>query len=108
MRDGQGTIEGTCAISQLKGALVGIGTSILLIAVGAILRFAVSVNDKLGGISVNWHVVGDILMVVGAIGLVLSIMWMTVWARGGARRTVVDDSVPVRRERVVEDRYEAP
>jgi hypothetical protein len=86
---------------------VGIGTSILLIAVGAIMRFAVSVDDKLGGVSVNWHIVGDILMIVGAIGLVLSIMWMTVWARGN-RTTVVDDSVPVRRERVVEDRYEAP
>jgi hypothetical protein len=87
---------------------VGIGTSILLIAVGAILRFAVSVNDKLGGISVNWHVVGDILMIVGAIGLVLSIMWMTMWSRDSRRTTVVDDSAPVRRERVVEDRYEAP
>ena len=87
---------------------MGIGTSILLIAVGAILRFAVAVDDKLGGISVNWHIVGDILMIVGAIGLVLSIMWMTMWSRSTSRTTVVDDSVPVRRERVVEDRYEAP
>ena len=59
---------------------MGIGTSILLIAVGAMMRFAVSVDDKLGGVSVDWHVVGGILMVVGVIGLVLSVMWMTVWA----------------------------
>ena len=85
-----------------------IGTSILLIAVGAILRFAVSVDSKIGGVSVNWHVVGDILMIVGAIGLVLSLMWTSIWARNAGRTTVVDDSVPVRRERVVEDRYEAP
>src|SRR5262249_32104194 len=109
MGDGRGTIEGTLCDSPAEGAIVGIGTSILLIAVGAILRFAVSIHDELGGVSVNWHIVGDVLMLVGAIGLVLSIMWMTVWAHGGGRTTtVVDESAPVRRERVVDDRYEAP
>src|SRR3954468_16809736 len=108
MRDRPGTIEDTCAISQLKGAIVGIGTSILLAAVGAILRFAVSLYSKIGGVSVNWHVVGDILMIVGAIGLVVSLMWSSIWARSGARTTVSDESVPVRRERVVDDLYEAP
>jgi hypothetical protein len=87
---------------------MGVGTSILLIAVGAILRFAVSVHDKLGSVSVNWHIVGDVLMIVGAIGLVFSLLYMTMWSRGSTRTTVVDDSVPVRRERVIDDRYEAP
>jgi hypothetical protein len=94
--------------TQRKGAIMGIGTSILLIAVGAILRFAVSVHDKVGSVSVNWHIVGDVLMVVGAIGLVFSLLYMTMWSRGSARTTVVDDSAPVRRERVIDDRYEAP
>lgn len=75
---------------------MGIGTSVLLAAVGAILRFAVSVDSTIGGVSVNWHVVGDILMIVGAVGLVVSLLWSSMWARGSARTTVV------------EDRYEAP
>jgi hypothetical protein len=62
---------------------LGIGTSILLIAVGAILRFAVSVHTT--GFSI--HTIGVILMVVGVVGLVISLLWMTIWAdrtrRGG-------------------------
>ena len=83
---------------------MGIGTSIFLIAVGAILAFAVDVNTS----AVDLHTVGWILMIVGAIGLVASLLYTTMWTRGTARTTAVDDSVPVRRERVVEDRYEAP
>ncbi len=69
-----------------------IGTSILLIAVGAILKFAVSAS--ISGVSLA--TVGVILMVVGVIGLLLSILMMTIWAdragRGGAvvRDTYVD------------------
>jgi hypothetical protein len=55
---------------------MGIGTSILLIAVGAIMRFAVSVHSP--GFSI--HTAGVILMIVGIVGLVLSLFWMTVWA----------------------------
>jgi sulfite exporter TauE/SafE len=55
---------------------VGIGTSILLIAVGAILRFAVSVHTS----GFNIHTIGVILMVVGVIGLLISLLWMTIWA----------------------------
>ena len=43
------------------------GTSILLIAVGAILRFAVHVSAS--GLSI--HTIGVILMIVGAVGGVL-------------------------------------
>lgn len=55
---------------------MGIGTSLLLIAVGAILRFAVSVTAH----GFNIHSIGIILMVVGIVGLLISLMWMTVWA----------------------------
>jgi hypothetical protein len=75
---------------------VGIGTSIFLIAVGAILKYAVTADVE--GIDVN--VVGVILMVVGAIGIVLSLLWMTIWA--DRRRRVAADDGTVVRDRVVE------
>ena len=74
---------------------MGIGTSILLIAVGAILKYAVTAH--VSGVDVN--TVGVILMVVGAAGLVLSLLWMTIWA-DRRRGAVVGE--PVARERVVE------
>lgn len=52
------------------------GTSLLLIAVGAILRFAVHVHTK----GFNLHTVGLILMIVGVVGFLISLFWMTVWA----------------------------
>ena len=64
---------------------MGIGTSLLLIAVGAILRFAVSVHTS--GFSI--HTIGVILMVVGAVGLVITLLWMTLWADRTRRRDVV-------------------
>jgi len=60
---------------------VSIGASIVLIAVGAILRFAVALRSSFAGASVNWHIVGDILMAVGIVGLIISIIWMTTVAR---------------------------
>ena len=60
---------------------MGIGTSIFLIAVGAILKFAVTTT--VSGISLA--TVGVILMVVGALGLVLSILAMTLWADRAGR-----------------------
>lgn len=53
-----------------------LGTSLLLIAVGAILRFGVSVTTK----GFNLHTVGIILMIVGAVGVVLALFWMTAWS----------------------------
>jgi membrane-bound ClpP family serine protease len=50
-----------------------IGASLLLIAVGAILRFAVTVNNPHG---FNIHTAGVILMIVGAIGLIVTAIWM--------------------------------
>jgi hypothetical protein len=63
-----------------------IGTSIFLIAVGAILKFAV--HTHVSGVSLQ--TIGVILMVVGAIGLVLSFLWLTMW-RDRRRDVVVDD-----------------
>jgi protein-S-isoprenylcysteine O-methyltransferase Ste14 len=75
---------------------MGIGTSIFLIAVGAILKFAV--HASVSGLSLQ--TVGVILMVVGVLGLVLSFVWLTA-ARNRRRDVVVDDR---RRDVVVDDR----
>ena len=70
---------------------MAIGTSILLIAGGAVLRFAVSVTTS--GFSI--HTIGVILMIVGAVGLLLSLLWMTVWAdRMNRPRGYADPRVP--------------
>ncbi len=49
-----------------------LGTSIFLIAVGAILRYAVTAT--VSGLSLT--TIGLILMIVGAVGLVLSLLYM--------------------------------
>ncbi|MGH2918811.1 MAG: DUF6458 family protein [Solirubrobacteraceae bacterium] len=67
---------------------MGIGTSIFLIALGAILKFAVTAS--VSGISLA--TVGVILMVVGIVGLAISLLWLMQAQRG----TVVA------RDRVVE------
>jgi Domain of unknown function (DUF6458) len=51
-----------------------IGAALVLLAVGAILRFAIATTATHG---VDLRAVGDILMIVGAIGLIL---WLIVWA----------------------------
>jgi hypothetical protein len=71
---------------------MGIGVSLILIAVGAILTWAV--NATVSGLDIN--TVGVILMIVGAIGLILSLMFWSSWGGVGAgatRRTTttVDD-----------------
>lgn len=58
---------------------MGIGTSISLIAIGAIMRYAVSATTT--GFSI--HTAGLILMVLGVVGLVISLIWMTTVSRRG-------------------------
>lgn len=70
---------------------MGIGTSIFLIALGAILRFAVSVTTK----GFNIHSIGVILIVVGIVGLLISLLWMTVWSDRRRRDVVAYDREPV-------------
>jgi hypothetical protein len=60
---------------------MGIGVSVFLLAVGAILTFAL--NAEVSGIDLD--TVGIILMVVGVIGLLMSMMFWSTW--GGFNRT---------------------
>lgn len=64
---------------------MGITTSLLLVAAGAIMRFAVTAQAS--GFSV--HTVGVILMIVGIVGAILSIGFWASWG-GFGRRTVVE------------------
>ena len=71
-----------------------IGAAIFLIAAGAILRFGITTVSTHG---FSIHSIGDILMVVGVLGVVL---WLLVWspwaARVRSRRTVYREEAPVR------------
>lgn len=79
---------------------MGIGVSLILIAVGAVLAFAVHVTTT--GFNVN--TIGYILLVVGAVGALISLVFWSSWGGvGGARRTVVDEGPVSRRRTVVED-----
>jgi len=73
---------------------MGIPVSILLIALGAILAFAVTGNAS----GIDIHTVGWILMAAGLVGLVLSMIMWDSWAGGGyfgrRRRTVAYDAPP--------------
>ena len=60
---------------------MGITVSLLMIAVGAIMRFAVTVE----GNGFNVGTVGMILMIVGAIGAVLSVAFWASWGGFGHR-----------------------
>lgn len=69
---------------------MGLGVSLLLIAAGAILAFAV--NTTVSGVDVQ--TVGWILLVVGIVGGVLSMIFWSSWGGvGGATRrtTYVED-----------------
>jgi hypothetical protein len=60
---------------------VGIGVSLILIAVGAILIWAVGIT-----------VIGWILLAVGALGILLSLIFWSSWGgMGGRRETVVEE-----------------
>ena len=73
---------------------MGISVSLILIAVGAILTWAVTATTS--GIEIG--TVGVILMIVGAAGLVLSLIFWSSWGGFATRRhttTVVhDDALP--------------
>ncbi|MER5455290.1 DUF6458 family protein [Micromonospora sp. NPDC002389] len=77
---------------------MGIGTSVFLLALGAILAFAV--NASIGGLDLD--VVGWILMAAGVLGLIMTTL---VWGR---RRQVVTTKQPAEYRRVEERRDVAP
>jgi hypothetical protein len=71
---------------------MGIGVSILLIAAGAILTWGVTAEVE--GLDVS--AIGVILMIVGLLGLVLSMIFWQSWG-GLRRRTEYVEGAPVRR-----------
>ena len=70
-----------------------IGTSIVLIAVGAILKYAVTVDVD----AIDLQVVGTILMIVGILGLAISLLYTFVLA--DRRRGPDPYDAPTRRDR---------
>ena len=68
---------------------MGIGTSLFLIAVGAILYFAV--NATVSGLEIA--TVGLILMIVGVVGLVISLVFLNSARRDPGRRVVRERDV---------------
>ena len=74
---------------------MGIGTSIFLIAVGAIMKFGVA--DAIEGVDLG--VIGVILMAVGVLGLLISLFYANLFTRD---RGVPAAGPVVERERVRE------
>ena len=71
---------------------MGLGVSLILIAVGAVLAWAVHVSTS--GFDVN--TVGYILLAVGAVGALISLVFWSSWAgpgyfTGARRRTVIEE-----------------
>ena len=78
---------------------MGISASLLLIAAGAVLTWAVEAETS--GIDIN--TVGVILMVVGAAGLLLSLVFWSSWGGFGTHRRAVESGpggTVVRDERI--------
>jgi len=74
---------------------MGLGVSLFLIAIGLILWLAVSA--EVSGIDIN--MVGLILVIIGAIGLLISMIFWSTWGGvGGWRRDTI----------VRDDRYDRP
>ena len=71
---------------------MGIGISLFFLAVGAILNYAINIDDPSG---VDLNTIGVILMVVGAVGVVVSTLFWSRLGWGGTRRrqTVVEDDL---------------
>ena len=75
---------------------MGIGLSLILIAAGAILTWAVEAEVS----GVDLQTVGVILLIVGIVGAVLSIVFWSSWGGfGGYRRDTVVRERDVVRER---------
>jgi hypothetical protein len=91
---------------------MGVGVGVVLVAIGAILAFAVSpqtvsgTHNGLGG-AVDLGTVGWILMIVGGVGILLSLLFWSSWAgpsRFTSRRsTYVDPPGRVTRTDVIDE-----
>ena len=67
-----------------------IGTSIVMIAAGAILKYAVTAHVS----AIDLQTVGTILMIVGILGLIISLLYTFAWS--GRRRGDYDEPPPPR------------
>jgi hypothetical protein len=87
--------RGVVNLSNYEGKddLIGTGAAIVLIAAGAIIRFAVTIHSKIGSTTVNWDIVGDVLMAAGGIALLMSLIWMVT----ATRRRSTDDGTYIER-----------
>ena len=85
---------------------MGVATSIIIFAVGAILDFATNVHSS----SFNIQTIGVILMAVGAVGFVVSLFFWASWGGFGGyrrRRTVYQDPYPMAGPNPADPRYRA-
>jgi hypothetical protein len=96
----------TCSIGQEhwkrileEASRLSLGVSIFLLVVGAILTFAVDVTTS--GFSIN--TVGIILMIAGALGLVLSLLFWSSFSPYRRGRTVVGGDTVVEERRIERD-----
>lgn len=79
-----------------------IGTSLLLIAVGAVLKYAVTAHVS----GIDLQTVGVILMLIGILGLILSLLYTFVWSdRTRGRGRVVEREYEEPTRAVPRDRY---
>ena len=72
---------------------MGVGVSLILVAAGAVLVWAVNVSVS----GVDLQAVGWVLFVVGIVGLVVSMIFWSSWggpAAFGRRRYVEEDAPP--------------
>ena len=74
---------------------MGISLSILMIAVGAVLTWAV--NAELSSVDIT--AVGVILMVVGIVGLLFSLVFWSSWGGFGAREGGGQNTTVIERDR---------
>ncbi len=65
-----------------------IGSSIVLIAIGAILKWAVTAHVN----GINLQTAGTVLLIVGIVGLVLSVLYTFYWSRARTREVRVRDA----------------
>jgi hypothetical protein len=84
---------------------MGLGVGIFLVAVGAILTWAVNVTTT----GVDLHTIGVILMIVGAGGILLSMAFWSSWGggMGGGRRTEITETTTADPRYAPEPRYSA-
>jgi hypothetical protein len=60
---------------------MALGTSMVLIAIGAVLKYAVTFEV----IGIDIQVVGTILLIIGIVGLIISLIFMFASRDGGGR-----------------------